>query len=274
MATPPHRYWHEMTTKEVAALDAERVIAVLPVGAIEQHGPHLPLWVDSAITDAIVRRTLELLPEHVPVVVLPAMPVGKSNEHSAFPGTLSLSAETLIRLWTEIGESVVRAGVRKLVLLNSHGGQPQIADVVARDLRVRMKMLVVVVNSYQLGYPVGAFPETELTHGIHAGAIETSIMLHLRPDLVHRDEAKNFEPLSVRLQGAFKDLAPTGPIRFGWQMQDLNPEGACGDASDADAERGRRLIEHAAERFVHVLQEVNRLPLAMLKDRFPRGSGA
>ncbi len=267
VATLPHRYWHEMTAKEAAALDAERVIAVLPVGSIEQHGPHLPLWVDSAITDAIARRALELLPEHVPVVMLPAMPVGKSNEHSAFPGTLSLSAETLIRLWTELGESVARAGVRKLVVLNSHGGQPQIVDVVARDLRVRLKMLVVAVNTFALGYPSGLFPETELRHGIHAGAIETSVMLHLRPDLVHRDEARNFEPLSVRLENTFTHLTPTGSIRFGWAIQDLHPEGACGNAADADARRGKQVVEHAARRFVEVLEEIDRLPLETLRDR-------
>ncbi len=266
MTKLPHRYWHEMTAKEFAALDVERVIAVLPVGSIEQHGPHLPVWVDSAIGEALVRRALELLPEHFPVIVLPTMPVGKSNEHNAFPGTLSLSAETLMRLWTEIGESVSRAGVRKLVLLNSHGGQPQIVDVVARDLRVRLKMLVVALNAYALGYPQGLFPEAELKHGIHAGAIETSIMLHLWPDLVHRDEARNFEPLSVRLEHTFTHLTPTGSIRFGWAIQDLHPAGACGNATDADARRGKLLVEHAALRFIEVLQEIDRLPLGTLRD--------
>ncbi len=104
-----------MTTREFAALDHERVIAVLPVGSIEQHGPHPPLGVDSAINEAILRRALELIPPTLPVTVLPMTYVGKSDEHLAFAGTLTLSAETLIRVWTEIGESVARTGIRKLV---------------------------------------------------------------------------------------------------------------------------------------------------------------
>src|SRR5262245_11808051 len=128
MTTLPRRQWRDMTTKEFAALDAERVIAVLPVGSIEQHGPHLPVGVDSLINEAILARTLELIPADLPVTALPMTMVGKSDEHLAFPGTLTLSAETLTRVWSEIGEGVARAGVRKLVIFNSHGGQPQLVD--------------------------------------------------------------------------------------------------------------------------------------------------
>src|SRR3712207_28681 len=155
MTVQPRRYWHELTTKDFASLDTERAIAVLPVGAIEQHGPHLPVSVDSAINEGIIRRAVELMPPDLPALVLPMLPVGKSNEHQAFPGTLTVSAETLIRLWTEVGESVYRAGIRKLVFFNSHGGQPQIMDIVARDLRVRRSMFVVACSWYHLGMPKG-----------------------------------------------------------------------------------------------------------------------
>ena len=168
-----------------------------PVAAIEQHGPHLPVEVDTAINRGILARAMELLPTDLPVTVLPAMPIGKSNEHISYPGTLTLSAETLIRLWTEIGESVARAGVRKLVLFNSHGGQPQIADIVARDLRVRRDMFVVTASTYALGRPAGLFPAAELKHGIHGGSVETSIMMHLHPDLVRRDKLANFRVRST-----------------------------------------------------------------------------
>src|SRR6185369_1773260 len=134
----PRRLWQEMTTRDFADPEVGRWIAVLPVAAIEQHGPHLPLAVDAIINDGVLARALDVLPASAPVTVLPAQVVGKSNEHGAFPGTLSLSAETTIRLWTEIGESVARAGVRKLVIFNSHGGQPAIVDIVAVDLRVRL----------------------------------------------------------------------------------------------------------------------------------------
>ena len=267
MTTLPRRAWKDMTTVEFASLDLDRVIAVLPVGSIEQHGPHLPVGVDSAINEAILARTLELIPAALPVTVLPMTYVGKSDEHLAFPGTLTLSAETLLRVWTEIGESVARAGIKKLVIFNSHGGQPQLVDIVARDLRVRHRMLVVAASTYRLGRPPGLFPDAELKHGIHGGSVETSIMLHVRPDLVHMDEAKNFESLSQRMEADFRFLTPEGAIGFGWQTQDLNPDGACGNALDADAERGRLVVDHAAHNFAALLAEVDRFPLTNLQDR-------
>lgn len=259
---PVRRLWQEMTTEDFRGLDASRVIALLPVAAIEQHGPHLPVEVDARINAGVLARALELMPDGLPLSVLPAMPVGKSNEHTAFPGTLSLSAETLIRLWTEIGESVARAGVRKLVLFNSHGGQPQISDIVARDLRVRHGMFVVTANCYALGKPPGLFPDDELKHGIHGGTVETSIMLHLRPDLVKMDKARNFVPLSATMAREYEILAPEGAVGFGWQTQDLNPQGACGDAASADARRGAAMVDHYARRLIQLLQEVDRFPLS------------
>jgi len=160
---------------------------------------------------------------------------------------------------------VARAGVRKLVLFNSHGGQPQIADIVARDLRVRRDMFVVTASSYALGRPAGLFPAAELKHGIHGGSVETSIMMHLHPDLVRRDELANFRPRSLDMEGDYEILTPEGSIGFGWETQDLSPPGACGDASDADAERGKLLVEHAAGRFVKLLGEVHRYPLSALR---------
>ena len=259
------RHWAEMTTKDFQQLDMSGVIAILPVAAIEQHGPHLPVEVDTAINRGVLTRALELLAPDFPVTVLPAMPIGKSNEHIAYPGTLTLSAETLIRLWTEIGESVARAGVRKFVLFNSHGGQPQIADIVARELRVRRDMFVVTCNVYALGKPPGLFPATELKHGIHGGSVETSIMLHLCPDLVRSDELANFRPRSADMESDYEILTPEGGIGFGWETQDLSLPGACGDASDADAARGRILVEHYAARFVKLLDEIRRYPLDALR---------
>ena len=266
MSSMPRRLWQDMTTEEFGGAGAERWIGLLPVGAIEQHGPHLPLCVDACINQGVVARALELLPERVPVTVLPAMPVGKSNEHVAFPGTLTLSAETLIRLWTELGEAVARAGVRKLVLFNSHGGQPQVMDIVARDLRVRLGMLAVAYSWYAAGVSPGLFPDHEVQYGIHAGAIETSMMLHLRPDLVRMERAANFVPPMAEMAGDYRLLSPTGAARLAWQAQDLHPSGACGDATDADAARGRKLVEHAAQALATLLEEVDRYPLANLKE--------
>ncbi|GEO38984.1 creatinine amidohydrolase [Skermanella aerolata] len=267
MTASRSRYWKDLTTKDFAGIDAERTIAVLPVGAVEQHGPHLPVWADSAINCGIVSQAVPLIPDDLSVLVLPMMPVGKSNEHQAFPGTLSLSAETLIRVWTELGESVFRAGIRKLVLFNSHGGQPQIMDIVARDLRVRLKMFVVTCNWFSAGLPEGLFPPSEVEHGIHGGAIETSMMLHLHPELVRQAERRNFDSLSIEMAQEFKYLTPEGKISFGWQSQDLNLFGVCGDARDADAARGAALVDHAAHCLVELLGEVDRFPLDALRDR-------
>jgi creatinine amidohydrolase len=262
----PRRRWVEMTTAEFAALPADTV-AVLPVAAIEQHGPHLPVYVDTCINEGVVAHALTLMPAELPVTFLPTQAVGKSDEHLAYPGTLSLSAATLIRLWTEIGEGVHRAGIRKLVLFNSHGGQPQVMDIVARDLRVRLEMFVVCASSYSFGSPPGAFSDEELRHGIHGGAKETSMMLALRPDLVQMHKAADFAPLSVALAREFQHLTPEGRIGFGWQTQDLHPSGACGNALDADAERGKRSVAHAAQGLVELLKEVHRYPLGNIKRR-------
>jgi creatinine amidohydrolase len=260
------RYWQDMTTEDFASLSADQVVAVLPVAAIEQHGPHLPVVVDACIVDGIVARTLELMPTDLPVTVLPTQAIGKSNEHLAFPGTLTLSAETLARVWTEIGESVHRAGIRKLVFFNSHGGQPQVVEIVARELRVRLGMIAVAANWYSFGVPDGLFPAGELRHGIHGGSVETSMMMHLRPDLVRRDQLRNFQSLGQRMAGEYRLLGPTGTAKLAWQTQDLNPAGACGNARDADAERGAKVVDHAARQLVVLLQEVSRLPLSTIRN--------
>lgn len=266
--TLPRRLWQDMTTVEFAALDAARVIALLPVAAIEQHGPHLPVAVDATINQGVLARALALMPDDLPVTVLPAMPIGKSDEHGAFPGTLSLGTETLIRLWSEIGDSVARAGVRKLVLFNSHGGQPQILDLVASGLRARHAMLAVAVNYYRLLTTDGLFPADELRHGIHGGAVETSIMLHLDPGAVRLDQAAPAPSLSAEMARDYRFLSPIGRLApFAWQTQDLNPTGVCGDPTLADAEHGRLLVEQAATRLVEILHEIDRFPLDRLRDR-------
>ena len=266
MTNHPRRYWQDMTTEEFAALDAEHVVAVLPVAAIEQHGPHLPVYVDACLNKGVIERAVELMPDDLPATVLPMMPVGKSNEHIKFPGTLTLSADTLIRLWTEIGASVARAGVRKIVIYNSHGGQRQITEVVARELRVDHDMFAVAVNPGSLGRPAGLFPDLELRHGIHGGSVETSMMLHLRPDIVHMDKADNFAPTTIQIEEEYRHIRANGPVGFGWTAQDLQDAGACGNAADADADRGGQVVEHIATALVELLQEVVRYPLEAIRD--------
>jgi creatinine amidohydrolase len=251
------RHWADYTSREFAALDRERVIAVLPVSAIEQHGPHLPLSVDTTIVEGIVDRVIGLLPEGLPAVFLPTQRIGKSNEHARYPGTLTLSIETLIRLWMEIGDCVAAAGVRKLVIFNSHGGQGMVGDIVARDLRVKHDMLVVATNTYSFGTPAGMFSPAETLHGIHGGDKETSVVLALRPDLVDMGRAVNFRSTAEKLVTQTKLLSINARAKVGWQIQDLNPAGACGDASMATADKGRQVIAHVAEHFIEMLRDLD-----------------
>ena len=259
--------WIELTTEDFAGLDPEKTVAVLPIAAIEQHGPHLPVRVDAAINAGIVTRGVEIMPEELPVLILPALPIGKSDEHLAFPGTLSLSYETLARVWMEIGESVHRAGCRKILFFNSHGGQPQVMDIVCRELRVKLGMLAVGASWFRTVDNGDLFDASERRHGIHAGESETSVMLHLHPDLVDMTKAENFVPLSVAMERDYTILTPEGAIGFGWQTQDLQSAGACGNAAAADAERGREVVERAADAFVKLLEEIDRFPLSQITGR-------
>lgn len=260
-------FWHELTSPEFAGLDPERTVAVLPVGAIEQHGPHLPVAVDTCLLEAILREALARMPAGLPVLVLPTSAVGKSDEHRDFPGTLTLSAETLARVWTEIGAAVRRAGVRKLLIFNSHGGQPQVAQIVARALRVEHKMLAVAANWFSWGLPDGLFDPAEIRHGIHGGAVETAMMLAVHPDLVEHPATADFVPVTVADDLDYPRLRALGAAGLGWQAQDLHREGVCGNASAATAEAGYAVIEHAARCLVELVEELVRFPLERLVSR-------
>ena len=266
----PSRFWSDLGTRDFAQLDTARAIAVLPVAATEQHGPHLPLSVDTDLANGVVAAALPHLPAELPVLFLPTQAVGLSPEHQRFPGTLSLSAHTVISLWTEIGESVARAGIRKLVLLNAHGGQVGVLDIVARDLRARLDMLVYSVNWFNL--PLGAevegqFSAEEHRFGIHAGQIETAMMLALKPERVAMAQAQHFTSASQQRAQKFPILGNGKSAKLGWQMQDYNPAGAVGNAAAATAEQGRAVLDAAGRALAQLLAEIDRLPGDTLTNR-------
>ena len=269
-----HRFWADFTARDFAAQERESLVAVLPISATEQHGPHLPFSVDRAILDGIIAAAVPQIPETLPALFLPTMPVGKSNEHNAWPGTLSVSAQTLISLLMEIGDSVAAAGVRKLVILNSHGGQIAPMDIVARDLRVRHRMLTIAANWFAHGVPDGLFPEDERRFGIHAGDMETSVMLALHGELVQMDHARDFRPAVADIDGTYSHVGLSPAGKLGWMAQDMNAAGACGNAAAATADKGRTVIDHAARQLVSLLDEVHRLPLSFLDTAAdPDGAG-
>ena len=262
----PRRDWTEMTWTDVAAGDTARWIAVLPIAAVEQHGPHLPLGVDSYIADAYISRVLPLIPADLPATFLPVQKIGQSDEHRAFPGTLSFSAQTIIGAYTEIGESLRRCGVRKLVIVTSHGGNVAAMDLVARDLRVRLRMLVVTCAWHRFGYPPGTFELMERRHGMHAGDVETSLVLAHRPETVRMERAVPAVPVTVKMADDFKWLSAFRPAGFGWMTQDLHPTGAVGDATLATVQKGEQALAHGASAFVELLRDVDRFDLARLAD--------
>jgi creatinine amidohydrolase len=274
----PSRFWADWTTLDFQALAPGRVIdraiAVLPVAATEQHGPHLPLSVDTDLVNGVVAACLPHLAVGLPALFLPTQTVGLSPEHARFAGTLTLKAETVIRLWTDIGESVAASGVKKLVLLNAHGGQVSVMDIVARDLRARLSMLVYSVSWFNLplrdaqGANVNAFfPPEEHRFGVHAGDTETSMMLALRPETVRMDLAQNFRSTSQDRSECFEILGNGKSAKLGWQMQDYNRHGAAGNALAATAEKGQVLLDASGRALAQLLGEIDRLPTNILSDQ-------
>jgi creatinine amidohydrolase len=256
LMTPP-RDWTAIPWSDIAKEDAARWIAVLPLAATEQHGPHLPLRTDVLIGQAYLARVCELLPDNIPATLLPVEEIGISTEHTDYPGTLTLSADAALKNWMAIGESVVRAGLKKLVIVTSHGGNSAAMTIVAQDLRAQYDMLAVTTAWSRFGAPEGMFPAQELRHGIHGGAVETSIMLARYPHEVRNDAIGNFEPASIAMEKKYRWLSTHRPAALAWQAQDLHPSGAAGDATLASAEKGERLLDSGARAFCELLIDVD-----------------
>jgi creatinine amidohydrolase len=263
-STVPPRDWTAIRWPEMTPADSPRWIAVLPLAATEQHGPHLPLETDVMIAEAYLARVRELLPATMPVTFLPVERVGISTEHTDFPGTQTLSTEAALRRWMTLGESVARAGLKKLVMVTSHGGNSAAMMLVAQDLRAQHKMLAVTTSWSRFGAPEGLFSSDELRHGIHGGAVETSIMLARYPAHVRRDAIADFPSNVVAMEKQFRWLSTQRPAPFAWQAQDLNPTGAVGDARQATAEKGARLLDHGAHAFCELLSDVDNFDVKRL----------
>ncbi|HKN29995.1 MAG TPA: creatininase family protein [Roseiarcus sp.] len=260
----PTRFWADMTWPDFQRVDMSQVTAVLPVAAIEQHGPHLPLGVDAVINDGYVKLAAEKTPDDLPVLFLPLQSAGVSGEHSEYPGTLSLSVESAIRAWTEIGDSIARAGCRKLIVMNSHGGNVAAIEAVTHNLRLRWRMLAIHASWRRLGYPEGLFSAREAAHGVHGGDGETSLMLALRPETVRMEQARDFASAAEWMERDFALLRSKPPLGFAWMASDLNREGAVGEASRASAAKGEAAIDYGVERFIALLRDVHAFDLSRL----------
>lgn len=252
--------WADHRAPEFDGIDPDRAIAVLPTAAIEQHGPHLPVGTDTLIMEGMLAQFRTDCPDDIDPWILPVQTVGKSNEHLWAKGTVTLSATAALAAWTEVGLSVARAGFRKIVIVNSHGGNLDLISILSRELRVQAGMLAVKCQWGSFGHPEGLYSSHEIKYGIHGGDVETSLMLAFRSETVDMSQAANF------VSSAETDaVPPIGPISRGWIASDLNPDGTVGNASNATTEKGQRTAEHQVAGFIQLLREVRDTPVPSAK---------
>lgn len=266
MAKPvPPRDWADIHWADTTRTDTARWIAVLPLAATEQHGPHLPLETDVLIGEAYLERVRTLLPDTMPVTFLPIQKIGISTEHIDFEGTQTLPTDVALKAWMAIGQDVAAKGLRKLVIVTSHGGNSAAMSLIAQDLRAHHKMLAVTTSWSRFGAPDGLFSADELRHGIHGGAVETSIMLARYPHTVRTHAIGDFPSSAIAMEKQFRWLSTNRPAPFAWQAQDLHECGAVGDATKATADKGERLLAHGARAFSELLDDVDKFDVELFR---------
>jgi creatinine amidohydrolase len=254
-------WWTDFAAPEFSGIDPSRTIAILLVAAIEQHGPHLPVGTDTILNRGCLEMLAERAPADLDLRILPIQSLGKSNEHLWAGGTVTHTAVTAIQAWTELGLAVARTGIRKLVMINSHGGNEEIMGIVARELRVQAQMLVVKTGWTRFPPPEGLLSDIERRHGIHGGDLETSLVLHFRPELVNIDKLQDFSSVAARDEADYTYLRPTGTHAYAWIASDLNAAGAVGEAKKASAGKGRQIADNQVSGMIELLREVVRFPL-------------
>ncbi len=235
--------------------DASGLIAVQPIGSVEHHGPHLPLITDALIAEAVAEGVAQSRPD-LPLAVLPVLSYALSSEHLWAPGTVSLSATTLLSVLDDVGASIARAGIPRLVFLNGHGGNSALLQVACREIRIKHGLLTFLVHPH---LPVDqggtARADDEGAFAIHGSAGETSMVLHLRPDLVDLDRAERSIP---EWMSAYEHVSFAGDVAFGWTSEDVMPSGVIGDPTRANAQLGKVLFEECVERLGPVFAEIAR----------------
>ena len=266
MAEGQIQWWQALTTIEADALESSDPVVILPVAAIEQHGPHLPLSTDLDIGLGLLSEAFRRLPEGFPAWALPPQAIGCSREHARFPGTLSLEPDQLAAVIESTGEALAQIGLRRLVLSNSHGGNRHALHAAGLRLRDELGMLVVHASWFRFSRPEGAdLPDEEWRHGFHGGAVETSMMMHLRPDLVRPSQTARINSFGEEMEETLRHLAPEGAASFSWLAGDLNPGGVVGDVSLADADLGARCVSHYGAILAEVIEDARAFPLDHLE---------
>lgn len=259
-------WWNDFSAFEFKNLDPMKTIAILPVAAVEQHGPHLPVGTDTIINQGHLDLLVKRAPADLDIRILPVQAIGKSNEHIWQVGTVSHTANNLIDAWLQVGLEVARSGIKKLVFVNSHGGNVAIIEIVARELRVRADMLAVKTGWGAFG-DKGLFSDIENRYGIHGGDAETSLVMHFRPELINHQHLQNYASVAQRDEQEYKHLRPIGsPTTYAWIASDIHPLGTAGEAHLATPEKGEAYAESAVAGFIEMLREVERYPLPGIGD--------
>lgn len=240
-------------------------IAILPLGAHEYHGPHLPLETDTIIAKAVAGELRKALPETTDAIFLEAEPVGYSPEHLDRPGTKSLAFDEAVNRWLGIAEDLATRGIRKLMLLNAHGGNAPLMTIVATEARIRLQMLCVATSWTRFGVPDGLIAPEAKAIDIHGGEIETSVMLAVAPDKVDMSKAGDFPSAQSDIAERYRHLRAYGPHAFGWTMRDLNPDGAAGNAAAATAEKGKALLDHSVSGLAELVTDIEKFDLSALR---------
>jgi creatinine amidohydrolase len=247
------RYFPDLTGPQVAERLTERSILVQPLGAIEQHGPHLPLSTDSVIATAVAEAAVAEVGDELDVWLLPTLQYTKSNEHAWSAGTVWLSATTLLAVLDDLGRCVATTPAQRLVFLNGHGGNSALLNVANRELRLAHGLMTFLAHPGVPPDQGGTSPADELGMGVHGGTEETSLMLHLAPHLVDMSKAERRVPEAIAVN---QYVRFGGRVSFGWMSNDFFPDGYIGDPTAATEELGKQLFEGAVRGFTEALREI------------------
>ncbi len=252
----PDKYrYEEFTWPEIREAVAQNRVAVLPVGTVEQHGPHLPLVTDVLTSTEMSRMAVERIPQEA--VLMPSVYYSFNEHHLDFPGTIAVEGPTIINYVTDIGKSLAHHGFRKILLVNGHGSNVPFLDVAARNITNKSEAVCAMASWWSL-IPKTLFKqlrESEYPGGMaHGCELETSVLLYLRSDLVQMDKAEkdiNFQSTEF----FYWDLESPSPIFFQEWFSRYSKTGTVGDPTKASREKGRQFVEAVVERMVSLIRE-------------------